>query len=156
MLMIESPRRVVAPLKCRKVRPRINDERVGRRDDHPADYYTISGLAPIHRALRTQRFLLPVQISTPPSRPSSPPGRPWISSGMASDISTTDLYTLAALPRPLDTAKGCYLTANVWSAANGSKKRKRSEVAVGIDGEGVNIYNVRTNLSRPELRFWCV
>lgn len=63
---------------------------------------------------------------------------------MAATISIQDLYPLATLPRPLGTTKGPYVAAEVWGLAPGSKKRKRSELAVGIDGEGVNIYNVRT------------
>jgi hypothetical protein len=50
-------------------------------------------------------------------------------------------YTLARLPHPVaDGFKGRFLAADVVS---GSRKRKRPEVAVGIDGEGVNIYDVR-------------
>jgi hypothetical protein len=30
----------------------------------------------------------------------------------------------------------------VFGRASGSKKRKRSELAVGVDGEGVNLYDV--------------
>lgn len=50
-------------------------------------------------------------------------------------------YALASLPKPLDAEKGRIFCANVYSLS-GSKKRKRREVAVGVDGESVNIYNV--------------
>ena len=40
----------------------------------------------------------------------------------------------------MDGSKGRFLAAGVLSSSN---KRKRPEVAVGIDGEGVNIYDVR-------------
>ncbi|KAI9867827.1 MAG: hypothetical protein M1813_007649 [Trichoglossum hirsutum] len=51
-------------------------------------------------------------------------------------------YTLARLPHPVaDGFKGRFLAADVVS---GSRKRKRPEVAVGIDGEGVNIYDVQS------------
>lgn len=58
-------------------------------------------------------------------------------------------YSIAALPKPLDSEHGRILGANVYSLS-GSKKRKRREVAVGVDGESVNIYNVRMRRhSRP-------
>ncbi|KAF2209222.1 hypothetical protein CERZMDRAFT_122217 [Cercospora zeae-maydis SCOH1-5] len=52
-------------------------------------------------------------------------------------------YTVAALPKPLDSENGRIQPAAVYSL-NGSRKRKRHEIAVGIDGESVNIYNVQT------------
>ncbi|KAI9783224.1 MAG: hypothetical protein M1839_004064 [Geoglossum umbratile] len=61
---------------------------------------------------------------------------------MASDTSIQSPYTLARLPHPVtDGFKGRLLAASVLS---GSKKRKRPEVAVGIDGEGVNIYEIQS------------
>ncbi|KAF2158529.1 hypothetical protein M409DRAFT_71596 [Zasmidium cellare ATCC 36951] len=51
-------------------------------------------------------------------------------------------YSIAALPKPLDSENGRILGANVYSLS-GSKKRKRREVAVGVDGESVNIYNIQ-------------
>lgn len=50
-------------------------------------------------------------------------------------------YAIASLPKPLDSQKGRIFCANVYSLS-GSKKRKRREVAVGVDGESVSIYNV--------------
>ena len=49
---------------------------------------------------------------------------------------------LTQLPRPLKTTSGRVHCGHVHSIT-GNRKRKRHEVAVGIDGEAVNIYNVR-------------
>ncbi len=51
-------------------------------------------------------------------------------------------YIIANLPRPLETAQGRYHGAQVWGIGKDLKKRARAEVTVGIDGEGINIYNV--------------
>ncbi|KAI9825919.1 MAG: hypothetical protein M1819_000438 [Sarea resinae] len=51
-------------------------------------------------------------------------------------------YTLASLPHPLNAAGGKVLVQDVFSVS-GSKKRKRAEVVVAIDGESVNIYDVQ-------------
>jgi hypothetical protein len=51
---------------------------------------------------------------------------------------------VASLPQPIDTSGNPYTAAEVYGAAPGAKKRKRSELAVGINGEGVNIYDVST------------
>lgn len=48
---------------------------------------------------------------------------------------------LAQLPRPLQAATGKTLAGDVYNVAD-SKKRRRHEVAVAVDGEGLNIYNV--------------
>lgn len=50
-------------------------------------------------------------------------------------------YTIASLPNPLDKENGCTYAAPVH-AFKGKKKRKRHEVAVAVDGEGISIYNV--------------
>ena len=50
---------------------------------------------------------------------------------------------MASLPRPIDHKKGRYVVGDVYGGAPGGKKRKRSELAVGIDGEGLNLYDVR-------------
>jgi hypothetical protein len=49
---------------------------------------------------------------------------------------------LAQLPRPLHASTGKTRISDVFSLAD-AKKRKRYEVAVAVDGEAVNIYNVR-------------
>lgn len=48
---------------------------------------------------------------------------------------------LAQLPRPLQASTGKIRIGEVHGLAD-SKKRKRYEVAVAVDGEAVNIYNV--------------
>jgi hypothetical protein len=58
-------------------------------------------------------------------------------------------YAIATLPKPLDSENGRIHTAPVFSIRQ-SKKRKRHELAVGIDGEGVNIYNVLSPRAYPE------
>lgn len=49
---------------------------------------------------------------------------------------------MAALPRPINRSNGRYVVGDVYGGTPGSKKRKRAELAVGIDGEGVNLYDV--------------
>ncbi|KAK9780560.1 putative Nucleoporin Nup133/Nup155-like N-terminal domain-containing protein [Seiridium cardinale] len=61
---------------------------------------------------------------------------------MASNFHVQKPYVLATLPRPLDPTTGRYVVGEVYGTAEGSRKRKRSEVTVGIDGEAVNIYHV--------------
>lgn len=51
-------------------------------------------------------------------------------------------YTIASLPKPLDAENGNIYASPVYSF-RGLKKRKRHEVVVGVDGESLNIYNVR-------------
>ena len=51
---------------------------------------------------------------------------------------------LAQLPRPLQTSGGQTRFGDVYGFT-GSKKRKRYEVAITIDGEAVNIYNVSSS-----------
>ncbi|KAK9597015.1 hypothetical protein V6Z92_003472 [Aspergillus fumigatus] len=50
---------------------------------------------------------------------------------------------LAQLPRPLHASTGKTQVGEVYSLAE-SKKRKRYEVVVAVDGEAVNIYNIQT------------
>jgi hypothetical protein len=49
---------------------------------------------------------------------------------------------LTQLPRPLQASTGKTQVGEVFSLVE-SKKRKRYEIAVAVDGEGLNIYNVR-------------
>jgi len=51
-------------------------------------------------------------------------------------------YTIASLPKPLDKENGQTRATPVYGLKD-SKKRKRHEVVVGVDGESVSIYNVR-------------
>ena len=48
---------------------------------------------------------------------------------------------LAQLPKPLEISDGRTQFAPVFGLV-GSRKRKRHEIAVAVDGEAVNIYNV--------------
>lgn len=50
-------------------------------------------------------------------------------------------YVLAEIPKDITGATGHILTGDIHAIA-GSRKRKRSEVAVAIDHQGVNIYDV--------------
>ncbi|KAK4633327.1 hypothetical protein CLAFUW4_03617 [Fulvia fulva] len=51
-------------------------------------------------------------------------------------------YAIAALAKPLDGKHGRIVGASVHSIA-GSRKRKRHEVAIGVDGESVSIYHTQ-------------
>lgn len=61
---------------------------------------------------------------------------------MSSKFSLQAPYVVASLPRPIDFSSGRYVVGEVFVGAQGSKKRKRSELVVGVDGEGVNLYDV--------------
>ena len=50
-------------------------------------------------------------------------------------------YLLAEIPQDLTDLPGNLLAADVYAVA-GSKKRKRSELALAIDRQGINIYDV--------------
>ncbi|KAI7088272.1 hypothetical protein KC356_g3454 [Hortaea werneckii] len=52
-------------------------------------------------------------------------------------------FAIASLPKPLDAEKGKVRAAPVFGIRE-SRKRKRHEVAVGVDGESVNIYNIQS------------
>ncbi|KAF2873851.1 hypothetical protein BDV95DRAFT_666869 [Massariosphaeria phaeospora] len=65
---------------------------------------------------------------------------------MSSDKEIGAPYTLASLPHPLDSISGRTQAAGVYSLS-GTKKRKRTEIAVGVDGEGILIYS----LQNPQL-----
>ncbi|KAF2838149.1 hypothetical protein M501DRAFT_976282 [Patellaria atrata CBS 101060] len=52
-------------------------------------------------------------------------------------------HTLFSLPRPVDSTNGRISASRVLSLAS-LRKRKRSELAVNIDGDGINIYNIQT------------
>lgn len=63
---------------------------------------------------------------------------------MAATFNIQKPYVLTTLPRPLNQREGAsaYQIGDVWGQQPGSKKRKRSELAVGIDGEALNLYDV--------------
>ena len=50
-------------------------------------------------------------------------------------------YVLADIPHDITGSPGNILAADVFAVA-GSKKRKRSELAIAIDRQGINIYDV--------------
>lgn len=50
-------------------------------------------------------------------------------------------FTLASLSKPISSSNGRVHAAGVCSIS-GIKKRKRTEIAVGLDGEGVSVYSV--------------
>ena len=56
-------------------------------------------------------------------------------------------YDLAHIPQDLARSSGQILAAEVHAVA-GSKKRKRSEIALAIDREGVNVYDVAASVSQ--------
>jgi hypothetical protein len=60
---------------------------------------------------------------------------------MSSDHLIGAPFTLASLSKPISSTNGHVHAAGVCSIS-GIKKRKRTEIAVGIDGEGVSIYSV--------------
>jgi hypothetical protein len=61
---------------------------------------------------------------------------------MSSEYKIHRPYVLAALPRPLDHTDGRIVAREVYGQREGQKKRKRNELAVGIDGEAASIYDV--------------
>ncbi|KAH8812076.1 hypothetical protein F5884DRAFT_301956 [Xylogone sp. PMI_703] len=63
---------------------------------------------------------------------------------MSSRLTLQKPYVVATLPRPVD-SNGRYVVGEVYGCAPGSKKRKRSELAVGVDGEGVFLYDIPTS-----------
>lgn len=60
---------------------------------------------------------------------------------MASEYRIHKPYVLATLPRPLDHTAGNIVAKEVYGQRDG-QRRKRTELAVGIDGEAVSIYDV--------------
>lgn len=51
-------------------------------------------------------------------------------------------YSIASIPRPIDSTDGRRWASPVHGIRD-SKKRKRHEVVIGVDGESVNLYNVK-------------
>lgn len=50
-------------------------------------------------------------------------------------------HTLATLPGSLNSSVAHYFATDVYSS-EGSERKKRSELAIAIDGYGTNIYDV--------------
>ncbi|KAH7262436.1 hypothetical protein BKA59DRAFT_386206 [Fusarium tricinctum] len=61
---------------------------------------------------------------------------------MASEYRIHKPYVLATLPRPLDHTEGRIVAREVYGLRDGQKKRKRTELVVGVDGETTSIYDV--------------
>ncbi|KAM0471038.1 hypothetical protein ACHAPX_009608 [Trichoderma viride] len=61
---------------------------------------------------------------------------------MASEYRIHKPYILAHLPKPLDHTKGNIVAREVYGQRDGQKKRKRTELVVGVDGETTSIYDV--------------
>jgi hypothetical protein len=74
--------------------------------------------------------------------------KPFLILGIQFVMDLQSPSVLAQLPRPLHASTGKTRIGDVFSLAD-AKKRKRYEVAVAVDGEAVNIYNVRF------LLLWC-
>ncbi|KHJ31279.1 hypothetical protein EV44_g2212 [Erysiphe necator] len=51
-------------------------------------------------------------------------------------------YVISSLPQSISSFEDTYLASEVYGWTPGQKKRKRSELAVGINGEGVNLYDI--------------
>ncbi|GAO17051.1 hypothetical protein UVI_02003250 [Ustilaginoidea virens] len=60
---------------------------------------------------------------------------------MAAEYRIHRPYVLASLPRPLDHTDGRIVAREVYSLRDGRKKKKRMELAVGVDGETASIYD---------------
>lgn len=67
-----------------------------------------------------------------------------LANNMSSDQPIGAPFTLASLSKPVGSTNGRVHAAGVCSIS-GIKKRKRTEIAVGVDGEGVSIYSVCTS-----------
>ncbi|KAI5457622.1 hypothetical protein BGZ63DRAFT_493650 [Mariannaea sp. PMI_226] len=61
---------------------------------------------------------------------------------MASEYRIHKPSVLATLPRPLDHTEGRIVAREVYGQRDGQGKRKRTELAIGVDGETASIYDV--------------
>ncbi|KAH7140817.1 hypothetical protein EDB81DRAFT_948589 [Dactylonectria macrodidyma] len=61
---------------------------------------------------------------------------------MASEYRIHKPSVLATLPRPLDHTEGRIVAREIYGQRDDQKKRKRTELAVGVDGETASIYDV--------------
>ena len=68
---------------------------------------------------------------------------------MAAKLQIHMPYVLQALPRPLNGSDGLgrYLAGDVFGQKQDDKRRKRTELAVAIDGVAVYLYDVRAPLA---------
>jgi hypothetical protein len=61
---------------------------------------------------------------------------------MASEYKIHKPYVVATLPRPLDHTDGRIVAREVYGQREGQKKRKRTELAIGVDGENASVYDI--------------
>ncbi len=61
---------------------------------------------------------------------------------MSSTFKIQKPLVVAQLSEPVGHAAGRYVVSDVHGGVPGTRKRKRAELAVGIDGEGTNLYDV--------------
>ena len=71
-------------------------------------------------------------------------------STMSSDGEIGAPFTLASLPHMISSTGGRIHATSVCSVS-GSKKRKRTEIAVALDGEGIFIYSVSLYKCTPDI-----
>ncbi|CEI66673.1 Uncharacterized protein FVEN_g10131 [Fusarium venenatum] len=64
---------------------------------------------------------------------------------MASEYRIHKPFVLATLPRPLDHTEGRIVAREVYGLRDSQKKKKRTELVVGVDGETASIYDVPTS-----------
>lgn len=69
---------------------------------------------------------------------------------MASEYRIHRPYALATLPRPLDHTDGRIVARQVYGQRDDQRKRKRTELAVGVDGEAASIYDASGPLLHDE------
>ncbi|KAK3944351.1 hypothetical protein QBC46DRAFT_280223 [Diplogelasinospora grovesii] len=82
---------------------------------------------------------------------------------MASNLHINKPYVLKALSRPLDRpdGPGRHTVGEVFGQKQGSKKRKRAELSVAIDGDAVHLYDIPSSqaitsyLVSPQSFFTC-
>ncbi|KAL2131189.1 hypothetical protein VTI74DRAFT_5437 [Chaetomium olivicolor] len=82
---------------------------------------------------------------------------------MAAKLQVHTPYVLQTLPRPLDgpDGQGRYLAGDVFGQKQGCKRRKRTELAVAIDGVAVYLYDILSSqavtsyLVSPQSVFTC-
>ena len=68
---------------------------------------------------------------------------------MSSDKEIGAPFTLASLSKPVSSTNGRIHATGVCSIS-GIKKRKRTEIVVGVEGECVSIYSVGRSQTYPE------
>ena len=73
---------------------------------------------------------------------------------MSAAFSIENPTVVAKLPRPVDHSTGRYVVSEVHGGTPGSRKRKRSELVVGVDGDGLSIYDVRLHLPICVIIHW--